>query len=122
MIEQKDVKEAIDRIARSADGQMLYRFLQRTVCGIPDSGMSDGALRQFEGRRSFAAELMAHMAEGIADSDRYAITFARANPGPDAQSRPRGAGRRVTADTFVPGWDAPAGPGTEPGPAGGDAA
>lgn len=130
-ITQDDCKQALDRIARSPDGQIFYRFLQRTLCAVcldPDLG----ALRGHEGRRMFAAELMAIMAEGIADSDRYAITFVRASRDPSAQPRARGAGRRVTDDTFVPGWDTAAnvdslGAGSNPspdgsGPAGGNAA
>jgi hypothetical protein len=118
MIENQAIHEALDRIARSGDGNLLYRFCQKVVCEIC-LDPSDGALRQHEGRRRFAAELMAHMAEGIQDSDRHAITFARARSAPD--TRPRGAARRVTADTTVAGWnDSPDAPNS--GPTGGNAA
>jgi hypothetical protein len=114
MIENKEIAEAIDRIARTPDGQVLYLFLQKVRLSITDDP-SEGALRQHEGRRRFAAELMAYMAEGIQDSDRHAITFARAKPRSDAgaKSRPRGAARRITDRTFVSGWD---GPDTGPDP------
>jgi hypothetical protein len=106
MIEQKDVLDAIDRIARTPDGQMLFHHLQKILLNVATPEITDGALRQLEGRRMFASELMGLMAKGIADSDRYAITFSRsAEPRPPAS---RGAARRITADTRVPGWDDPA--------------
>jgi hypothetical protein len=46
---------------------------------------------------------MAYMAEGIANNDRSCVTFAVAKPVPTTGTR--GAGRRVTADTFVAGYD-----------------
>lgn len=119
-IETSEIQDAIDRIARSPDGQLLYRYLQKTLCEVsaPETGL--GALREAEGRRRFAAQLMANMAEGIQDSDRHAITFARA-PRSDTGARPRGAARRIGADTFVPGYSDPD-TGARPGPAGGSAA
>lgn len=98
-----DIKDALDRIARTADGQALYRYLQKIRMGITPPDAHQRALRANEGRRSFAADLMAHMGKGIADSDRYAVTFAIAGP-VDTRSHARGARRRVTADTFVPGY------------------
>jgi hypothetical protein len=109
-IENKDVLEAIDRLARSPDGQILYRHLQKALTSVARPETSDCALRQLEGRRMFASELMGLMAKGIADSDRYAITFVRsAEP---RQPASRGAGRRITPDTVVPGWNDPAFGGT----------
>lgn len=102
-IETKDIHEAIDRLARTPDGQMLYRYLQKTLCAVMTGDHHDGALRQFEGRRIFAAELMGLMAKGIDESDRHAITFSIA--GPRAVARTRGAGRRVTLDAPVAGYD-----------------
>jgi hypothetical protein len=101
MIESQDIKEAWDRIARTPDGLVIYRHLQRIVMGT--AGPDDGALPRLEGRRRLAADLMAYMAEGIADNDRACITFAVAKPVPTTGTR--GAGRRVTADTFVPGYN-----------------
>jgi hypothetical protein len=121
MIETRHMAEAMDRIARSADGQMFYRFLQKVLCETLADGASDGALREQEGRRRFAAQLMANMAEGIQDSDRHAITFARIARS-DADTRPRGAARRVTADTFVAGYSDPADAGPASDPPGGAAA
>ena len=62
----------------------------------------DSALPRLEGRRRLAADLMAYMAEGIADNDRACVTFAIAKP--VAATGTRGAGRRVTADSFVAGY------------------
>src|SRR6516164_9887792 len=103
MIENKDIQEAWDRVARSPDGLLIYRHLQRIVMGT--AGPADSALPRLEGRRRLAADLMAYMAEGIADNDRACVTFAVAKPVPTTGTR--GAGRRVTADTFVPGYDTP---------------
>jgi hypothetical protein len=111
----QDMRDALDRLAQSADGILLYRYLQKTLCAVTTDSMPEGALRRNEGRRSLAAELMGLMAEGIrsaagsrADSP---ITFALA--GARAVARTRGAGRRVTADTIVSGWST--GTDTEPG-------
>lgn len=116
-ITSDDIKDVMDRIARTADGQLLYRYLQKIRMGVMPLDANQRALRANEGRRSFAADLMAHMGKGIADSDRYAVTFAIAGP-VDTRSRSRGAARRVTADTYVPGYsepDAPAEPGSNSG-------
>src|SRR6516225_6479060 len=101
MIENKDVVEAWDRIARTQDGLIIYRHLQRILMGTASS--DDSALPRLEGRRRLAADLMAFMSEGIADNDRACITFAVAKP--VAVSPTRGAGRRITANNFVPGYD-----------------
>jgi hypothetical protein len=110
----QDMRDALDRVARSSDGVLLYRYLQKIRLGLTTNDMPDGALRWNEGRRSLAAELMALMAEGIRSSARAdsPITFAFA--GARAVARTRGAGRRVTAGTIVSGWDTGADP--EPGP------
>lgn len=69
-IADKDINEALDRIARTADGELLYRFCQKTMMGILDDHAPDeSALRTEHGRRRFAAELMAKMAKGIDGSD-----------------------------------------------------
>ena len=89
MIDDKDLAEALDRIARSPDGRLLYLYCQKTLCQVLPSGQTEGALREHDGRRRFASELMGRMAEGIQDSDRHAITFsvdraARARTGTSA--------------------------------------
>jgi hypothetical protein len=102
-IDFAQIKDAWDRIARTADGLTVYRHLQRLRLGLAPENAPDSALPRLEGRRSLAADLMAFMAEGIAENDRSAVTFAIAKPATVAG--PRGAGRRVTADTAVPGYD-----------------
>jgi hypothetical protein len=107
MIEEKDLNEAIDRIARSHDGHMLYLFLQRKLMGVSTS-LDDGALRVAEGERLFALRLMSLMTKGIEESggrSESICTFAVA--GARVVSASRGAGRRVTLDTFIPGYDNP---------------
>ena len=101
MIESKDIAEAWDRIARTPDGLLIYRHLQRIVMGT--AGPDDSALPRLEGRRRLAADLMAYMSEGVAENDRACITFAVAKP--VAVSPTRGAGRRIGREHFVPGYD-----------------
>ena len=96
----QQIKDAWDRVARTPDGLVIYRHLQRLRMGL---ATDLSALPLFEGRRSLAADLMAFMSEGVAENDRAAVTFAVAKP--VAVSPTRGAGRRITANTFVPGYD-----------------
>jgi hypothetical protein len=67
MLDDQQMKDAIGRIAHTPDGHALYLFLQKTLSAVPVLGDGD-ALRAHHGRRTFAAELMAAMAEGIRDS------------------------------------------------------
>ena len=93
-IKSDDFEKAMDNIARTHDGVVLYRYLQKVRMGITPADMSECALRANEGRRSFAADLMAHMGKGIRDSGRNAdsiVTFAVA--GARAISGPSGSGR-----------------------------
>jgi hypothetical protein len=116
MIENKDMQEAIDRIARTPDGLLLYRLLQKILCGTVAAQTDQCALQFAEGRRILARDLMAYMADGVAENDRAAcITFSLAKPAATGASR--GAGRRVTANTYVAGYDNPddAGPIFSPG-------
>ena len=70
-----EINEAWDRLARTSDGQIIYRHLQKLVMAL--SG-DVSALPVHEGGRILARHLMSLMAQGIVDSDRYAIAF----PGP----------------------------------------
>ena len=106
MITDNQMHEATDRIARSADGQMLYLFLQRKLMGVAVNA-EDSALRSLEGQRILAASLMGLMAKGIVESGGHSepiCTFAVAGPRAVA-SASRGAGRRITDNTFIPGYD-----------------
>ena len=78
-IASKDIEAAIDRIARTDDGMLLYLYLQKVRLGLTPSDAQQRALRANEGRRSFAADLMAHMGKGIRESgraDNPIVTFA----------------------------------------------
>lgn len=111
--------EAIDRIARTPDGADLYVFLQRRLMSVSIDG-SDGALRQDQGERTFAAKLISAMAKGIFESGgRSGTTGSSSGPGgrdqPIVVPSPRavrvdggtGTRRRIGPDTRVPGYDAP---------------
>jgi hypothetical protein len=110
-LENKDLEEAWDRVARTPDGLIIYRHLQRIRLGLAPDNAPDSALPLLEGRRSLAAYLMAFMTEGIGVNDRACITFAVAKP-VDTRSAQRGAGRRIGPEHFIPGYD------TEPGTSG----
>ena len=56
--------EALRRIAATRDGALFHRYLRRVLETVIDLE-SDGALRQQNGRRSLARDLMRLMAEGI---------------------------------------------------------
>ena len=116
-IENQDMIGAIDRIAQTEDGALFYMYLQKTLCAVT-SNTQDSAwvLPALEGKRRFAAELMALMAEGIRNSGRSSnrpVTFAvsgsrRIGSGQhDGGSRfdPGPGQRRVSANTYVSGWD-----------------
>ena len=105
MIGEKELTDAIDRIAKTEDGQLLYLYLQRRLMAV-STATDDGSLRTEHGQRLFAAHLIGLMAKGIETSggrSESICTFAVA--GPRAVSVSRGAGRRVTDDTIVPGWN-----------------
>ena len=72
-----EINEAWERIARTADGQIIYRHLQKLVMAL---SADVSALPVHEGGRILARHLMSLMAQGIVDSDRYAIAFPTAKP------------------------------------------
>lgn len=113
--------EAIDRIARTPDGAVLYVLLQRRLMHVAGEN-SDGALRLDQGERTFAARLIGAMAKGIFESGgRTGITGSSIGPSggeqpvvvpvakPVRTGRERNpGGRRITEHTRVPGYDPPA--------------
>src|SRR5215469_18109043 len=99
-IDFQQTKDAWDRLARTPDGLVIYRHLQRIRQALA-TDMS--ALPTFEGRRSLAADLMAFMSDGIRDYDRACVTYTIAKPA--AARGTRGAGRRIGPEHFVPGYD-----------------
>jgi hypothetical protein len=104
MIDQKLCNEALQRIARTSDGRLLYLLFQKVVTGVPTDSRS-GALKVNLGRRTLASELMAVMAEtmteatsdGTGDPSERPIIFSLARP--VVVARNAGARRRVSADT-----------------------
>jgi hypothetical protein len=103
-ITEKDLREAMFRIASTADGLLLYRYLQKVRMGLAPDDASRRALQTLEGRRKFSADLMAHMAEGIGSGSAAVVTFAIGSPRPVGNAV-RGAGRRITERTAIAGWD-----------------
>jgi len=104
-IELQQIKEAWDRLARTRDGLVVYRHLQRIRLGLAPENVPDGALPRLEGRRSLAADLMAFMSEGIAENDRSCITFAVARPSPVSGASGTDARRKWLASQ--PWYDTP---------------
>jgi hypothetical protein len=100
MIDDKLVHEALQRFARTPDGRVFYVGLQKLLMAVVSSE-TEGALRENLGRRRFASELMAVMAEvmsEIKDSDDprdRPIVFTLSKP--VAGYGARGARRRVSA-------------------------
>lgn len=58
--------DALRRFAASSDGALFHRYLRRVLETVIDLD-SDSALRQQNGRRSLARDLMRLMAEGLND-------------------------------------------------------
>jgi hypothetical protein len=98
MITDDLLREAIDRIGRTADGELLYLYLQRFLCRVTHSADA-GALQAENGKRIFAQELMGLMSRGLSEihagtrNDRIAI-FAVPEP---RSIRQPGASRRGPA-------------------------
>lgn len=111
MITDDEMREALDRVARTADGELIYRYFQKTLCSV-STDPNESALREHNGRRRFATELMGHMAEGIRASGRPAdptVTFAVAGPRSISGSGGPGRIRAALARADQPG------PGSETG-------
>jgi hypothetical protein len=116
-IPDKLLLEAIDRIARTPDGGMLYVYLQRRLMAVLPT-TEPCALSTHHGERLFASRLLDLMAKGIIESGGRTSSGDTSGGTEQPIVRPiaqpvdargaRGAGRRITADTRVPGWDPPA--------------
>ena len=96
-----EIDEAWDRIARTPDGQVIYRHLMKLVSEV---AIDDSALPRREGARTLAHNLMKLMANGIVDNDRYCVAFPAPKPEPRDRAS-RGAGPRIGPQHFVPGYD-----------------
>ena len=105
MITDEEMHAAIDRIARTADGELFYRWLQLELQRLPLTA-DQGALLVSHGRRSLASDLMGRMARGLDESggrtesgssaDRP-VVISRA--GSVAVARPRGFRRAILAES-----------------------
>lgn len=100
---------AIERIAYSADGRLLHRYLRRVLEGVflfPESG----ALREHNGRRSLARDLMRRMAKGIDSGGRTESTDnpILANGARAVGADPAGRGTKRRGEPVQPGdgWSA----------------
>jgi hypothetical protein len=105
MIPEEDLEKAIDRIARTEDGHLFYRWLQlqaMTVVSAPDPS----ALLVHNGERIFATRLIALMRTGIDESagrispDQRPIVILRR---PAADNRRTTARERIIAEYGPPG-------------------
>lgn len=100
-IDDKQIDEALDRIARdqpiAGDGQKLYLYAQLIAMDVIE-GLDGGALHQNEGRRSLARDLMAKMAAGIeaANSGRRERPILYKRSEPVIVDTGFGARRRIT--------------------------
>ena len=88
MSDAQQIAEALDRIARTADGLILYRHLEKQLCAVC-LDLGHGALRRHEGYRMFARELMGFMAEGIDASGGRSVLGQRDGGGGDGQRKRR---------------------------------
>lgn len=117
---EQAIHEAIDRIARTPDGAMLYVHLQRRLMSISVAD-AEGALRLDQGERTFASKLIGLMAKGIFESGgrtghsgssigpgggEQPIVVASPEPVRSGRARNPG-GRRISEHTRVPGYDPP---------------
>jgi hypothetical protein len=115
-ITDQHFEEAIERIAGTADGQLLYLYLQRRLMKLPPN-LDDGPLRADLGERMFASRLIGLMAKGMQErggrtgsSDTSSgsarpIVFAVA--GSRVASTSPGGTRRRGPSGPVSGWDTP---------------
>jgi hypothetical protein len=90
MITDKDIDEALDRIARTPTASFSTATFQKTLMGtLAEHAPKQSALRTEHGRRRFAAELMAKMAKGIDESGGRNDSSSRASERTVVFRRPR---------------------------------
>jgi hypothetical protein len=63
---EEDLRGAIDRIGRTADGELLYLWLQKRLLRVIHSTEA-GTLRTENGQRTLASELMGLLSTGLAE-------------------------------------------------------
>lgn len=103
-ITDKEIDEAIGRLALTHDGMLLYRRLVRVALSLAPLSEGGGALPLNEGRRRFALELKSLMdanakqaASDRSDAESETISFAAESVGsrPVVAGGQRGVARRV---------------------------
>lgn len=62
----KEEADAIARIGQTHDGRLQHRYLRRVLETVNDLA-DDGALRQWNGRRSLARDLMRNLDQAVDD-------------------------------------------------------
>jgi hypothetical protein len=106
-IDDEALAKALDRIAMTPDGALLYAFLQKEAIGLPAGpDPSDGALRVNYGHRSLAHKMMGLMARGIDESggrtDDSPGTGKRSErPVVFLTRKPASVGPRVSARDYI---------------------
>lgn len=107
-INDEDMKAALDRIARTADGYIMFCYFQTLRMGfLHDPDPSPGALRENNAHRKFASEIIGLMSKGIEESGRSIpgrdrpIIVVRSGP-VDANPRARDNPRREFIRTNDP--------------------
>jgi hypothetical protein len=100
-ISTDEINEAWDRIARTPDGQIIFRHLNKLAMAL---ATDVSALPVHEGGRILARNLMSLMARGIVDSDRYAIAITTRSGTEPERARGADARRKWLAEQS---WDDP---------------
>lgn len=95
MITDEQLREAVMRVGRTADGEMLYLWCQRLLCRVLHTD-DDGALRLEQGRRLLASEIMGMLSRGLQETyvgsrEHDRIVIFSAGPGRPVH---QGANRR----------------------------
>ena len=94
MITDEIMYEAIDRIARTADGELFYRWLQKRLTAVVHTP-NDSALRQDAGERMLAQTLMGLMAKGMRETNGHRTDAAVIFTSPEQRaSQHHPSGRR----------------------------
>ena len=97
--EQEEI-DALHRIARSADGPLLRRYLRRVVESCRAT-VDAGDLQRHEGGRIMARNLMVHMDQADARSGNTDEPILHPSARAGVEHAPRGIKRRVYADPSV---------------------
>lgn len=106
-ITHEDLAAALDRIAMTPDGGLLYAYLQKMAIALPEGDdPTDSALRADFGRRSLAHRMMGLMARGIDESggrtdDSTGLGKRSDRPVVFLTSKPANVGARESPRAFI---------------------